>query len=301
MTPSVNAFLSRKPPPLVFAPVLPRHRYAIRDLVLDAESAHAHLDWHEIDQWLEIEPDLVRIAMRGPRIVGVLGLSAPLNGACWVRIAAVEAREDTPTLLTALWHELRPALHQCGVDQVAWLLIREWSGSIAARLGFSHVEDIVTLRRAGVGAPVPATTGGLYIRAMQSADLNAITAVDHAAFHPPWQMTQTDLAEASRIAANATVALIDDVIIGYQMSTLYFDGAHLARLAVSPQAQGHRIGTALVEDVLHHFHRRGVQTMTVNTQDSNHISQRLYERHGFRRNGYDLPVWVIRLDAHRPR
>ena len=84
-------------------------------------------------------------------------------------------------------------------------------------------------------------------------------------------------------------------IIGYQVCTLYRDGAHLARLAVHPGYQGRGIGSVLLNDVLRRFFKRRVYTMTVNTQVSNHRSQHLYQRYGFERNGYDLPVWSIRL------
>ncbi|MCS7070467.1 MAG: GNAT family N-acetyltransferase [Anaerolinea sp.] len=263
----------------------------------DADRAHLHLDWFEIEQWLELEPEYVRIALRGSRIVGVLGLSRPLYGASWVRMAAVDSREDAISIITSLWQELLPSLRQHGVRQVAWLMIRDWTETTAAQIGFHYAEQIVTLRRAAVGAPLSSNgRGQSVVRAFQPADLAAITAVDHAAFQPPWQMSRDDLNAASRIAAYATVAIIDGEIVGYQMSTLYFDGAHLARLAVAPSVQGQGIGGALVEDMLHHFHRRGVQVMTVNTQQSNLISQRLYERHGFRRNGYDLPVWICSLE-----
>jgi RimJ/RimL family protein N-acetyltransferase len=38
-----------------------------------------------------------------------------------------------------------------------------------------------------------------------------------------------------------------------------------------------------------------VRSLTVNTQASNHRSQRLYLRYGFERNGYDLGVWQAHL------
>jgi ribosomal protein S18 acetylase RimI-like enzyme len=66
-------------------------------------------------------------------------------------------------------------------------------------------------------------------------------------------------------------------------------------LAVTPEAQGKGIGSALVADALRRFFRRGIYTMTVNTQANNHRSQRLYHLFGFERNGNDLPVWSIRL------
>jgi ribosomal protein S18 acetylase RimI-like enzyme len=79
------------------------------------------------------------------------------------------------------------------------------------------------------------------------------------------------------------------------MSTLYFDGGHLARLAVLPAARSQGVGRMLVTSMLHHFWRRGVFGVTVNTQESNIASQRLYTRLGFERTGFDLPVWLARL------
>jgi ribosomal protein S18 acetylase RimI-like enzyme len=92
-----------------------------------------------------------------------------------------------------------------------------------------------------------------------------------------------------------TVAERDSAIIGYQLSTLYFDGGHLARLAVHPSAQGGGVGAALLHDLIQRFMRRGVGSITVNTQASNTRSQRLYQRFGFERNGYDLPVWIAEI------
>ena len=91
------------------------------------------------------------------------------------------------------------------------------------------------------------------------------------------------------------MAVQNDAIIGYQISTVYRDGAHLARLAVDPAVQGQGVGKALLADTLRRFFRRGVYSMTVNTQASNGRSQRLYHQFNFERNGNDLPVWSIRL------
>jgi ribosomal protein S18 acetylase RimI-like enzyme len=76
---------------------------------------------------------------------------------------------------------------------------------------------------------------------------------------------------------------------------VYFEGAHLARLAVDPRAQGMGVGAALLNGALRHFARRGLNVMTVNTQHSNDRSQRLYLRAGFRHNGYNMPVWMAEV------
>jgi RimJ/RimL family protein N-acetyltransferase len=38
--------------------------------------------------------------------------------------------------------------------------------------------------------------------------------------------------------------------------------------------------------------------MSVNTQAHNLASQRLYRHFGFRRNGYDPPVWSLDIEAN---
>ena len=136
----------------------------------------------------------------------------------------------------------------------------------------------------------------MQIRLTQPEDLPTLIAVDHAAFAPLWQMDKNEIRQAERISAACTVAEIGGKMVGYQLSTLYFDGAHLARLAVIPALQGRGIARALLADVLKRFERRGVRSMTVNTQASNVRSQRLYTGFGFERNGYDLPVWIAHLD-----
>jgi ribosomal protein S18 acetylase RimI-like enzyme len=62
-------------------------------------------------------------------------------------------------------------------------------------------------------------------------------------------------------------------------------------LAVLPDMQGKRIGAVLLDNLISKFNRRGVRSLTVNTQQSNIRSQRLYARYGFHRNGFDLPIW----------
>src|SRR6185369_15396972 len=142
-------------------------------------------------------------------------------------------------------------------------------------------------RRPPLPIPNEAPPPGLSIRLNEPGDLAAILAVDNHAFTPPWQMERDELRAAVRISACCTVAERDGELIGYQLSTLYFDGAHLARLAVVPETQGIGMARALLIDLLRRFERRGVRTMTVNTQSSNTRSQRLYIGFGFERTGYD--------------
>lgn len=272
-----------------------RNRWAIRDLLARNYYSHSHLDWHDTDQWLDHEAAPIRLAWQHNRLVGVIAASVPLNQTCWVRLAAVADHSDAHPILTMLWNDLASELRTLGVHTVAWLMIRDWPIQYTEAMGFSFREEVVTLRRVNQNPPPDMRPAGLTTRIARAEDLPMMAQVDQAAFSPPWQMTLSEVRQAERISANCTVALWDGQIVGYQLSTLYFDGAHLARLAVTPSMQGKGVGSTLLSDVLRTFARRGVYSMTVNTQASNQVSQRLYLRYDFRHNGYNLPVWMTNL------
>jgi ribosomal-protein-alanine N-acetyltransferase len=157
-------------------------------------------------------------------------------------------------------------------------------------MGFKYVEDVVTLHRTGTQVP-PAYEHNLVLRNGYSEDIADIMRVDHAAFTPPWQMTRADVYHSQRQAASCTLAEYQGQVIGYELSTRHHTSGHLARLAVLPEIQGQRVGAVLLDNLINKFNRRGVRSITVNTQQSNIRSQRLYARYGFRRNGFDIPIW----------
>lgn len=281
--------------PLQIAPYARRDRQAVRELLFRSPFTHTHLDWHDTDDWLDGGEGVVRLAWRDEYLVGLLAVSESLSSTAWVRLAAVQNHVDQAAVLGALWTNVQPELLELGVRRVSLLIIRDWIEPIAAQLGFRHTDDIVTLRRSSAALPDFKIPDGLTIRPTELEDLPTIARVDHAAFAPPWQLSLRELRQADRISASCTVAVRDGQIIGYQLTTLYFDGAHLARLAVQPAAQGSGIGAALVYDLLARFWRRQVHSITVNTQASNTRSQRLYTRLGFHHNGFNLPVWTADL------
>lgn len=278
---------------LILSPYQRKHRIAAHELLVASFHVHTHLDWYEVEDWLGSSGSPVRVAARGGRLSGLMGFSTPLEGASWLRVAAVSDYQDTGSILSALWEDLLPELRALGVRQVAALLLRDWPERYLPRMGFHYLEDIVTLRHSDAREPAEPEVPGCTIRPMRSEDMPTVIAIDHAAFDPPWQMGGEELRRAEESAAWSTIAVsASGEVVGYQMSTLYFDGAHLARLAVLPHTRSRGIGRLLTASMLHYFWRRGVYGITVNTQESNLASQRLYARLAFERTGYDLPVWV---------
>ncbi len=283
---------------LTVTPYQRRNRHAVRDLIFRSYRTHTHLDWHETDQWLEEgERYPMRLVWQNQRLQGVLATSEPLDGTCWVRIAALTDHGDPQPTMRLLWSSLTADLRARGVRTVALLLIRNWLAAYMTALGFTFSEEIITFRRPPAMIPATVPPEDVRIRLTEPRDLPTLITVDHAAFAPLWQMENNEIRQAERISAACTVAEVGTEMVGYQLSTLYFDGAHLARLAVVPKLQGNGIARALLADVLQRFERRGVRAMTVNTQASNLRSQRLYTGFGFERNGYDLPVWIAHLDG----
>lgn len=271
-----------------------RYRGEVRDLLYGSYRSHSHLDWHDTDHWLDRQAAPIRLAWVGGRVVGLMATSEPLNATCWLRLAAVADEMPPQPILTALWGDLLPTLHEQAIHTVALLVLRDWIVRYLEELGFHYAEDIVTLRR-GAQPPARVPVDDLQLRFTHASDMPRIAEIDEAAFAPPWQLTEVELFQAQRVAALSTVAQRDHTVIGYQLTTLHLESAHLARLAVEPESQGQGVGGVLLADLIERLTRRGIRSITVNTQASNTRSQRLYTRFGFQRNGYDLPVWMIEL------
>ena len=279
---------------LTITPYQRRHLQQIRDLLFHSTHVHSHLDWLDSDQWLETGDTITYLAWQRGRLMGMIALSAPLNGSTWIRLAAVADYSDPESVLCLIWNDIVPRLREFNVHTVGLLIVHDWVARYAPTLGFQYGEEIITLARAGYDIPTTLPNQPR-IRVAEIHDIPQLATLDQAAFEPPWQMSLYDLRQAYRIASSCTVAVQDELILGFQISTFFFDGAHLARLAVHPNAQGKGIGGALLGNLLERYTRRSIQMMTVNTQESNFQSRRLYQRFGFEPNGYNLPYWFAHL------
>ena len=103
------------------------------------------------------------------------------------------------------------------------------------------------------------------------------------------------LAEAITQASSASLIEDQGEVLGYQITTSSPFGAHLARLAVQPSHQREGLGTALVNDAIESIQQIGLGQLSVNTQEKNTSSRRLYEKLGFRTTGKEFPVFEIQL------
>lgn len=272
-------------------PYARRHRHELMNLLQSEERLHIHLDWSSVDEWLGDPDTPILLAYQDKTLVGVMAASPPLGGAVWLRLVAFARNVNVDTVMVALWPALKAQLVSSGINLVAVLTLRPWIIPHIERLGFTFLDSIVTLRRDGTQVPPPLRSDVRVRNANWREELDPVTAVDHAAFGPIWQLTSHSLQQAIRSASSFSVAELNGRVVGYQISTLYRDGAHLARLATLPEVQGTGVGGVLLTELVQHFVRRGVLSVTVNTQQTNTKSLQLYKRYGFDFTGLNMDVW----------
>lgn len=260
---------------------------------------HAHLDWQTLPEMLRSADFRCRTAREGTRIRAAVGASlnqSPYDPrkAAWLRlILPGDAPRHDPALDLA-WDALRADLAAEGVALVGMLSLDPWVEIPAERWGFSRTNSVVTLRR-DLGPLPDRPEPPLVIREVRAADMDAVADVDGMAFEAIWHHNRATLEAASRQAATFTVLEDGGQILGYQLSTWHIDTGHLARLAIRPDRQGQGLGALLVGEMIRFFLERNVHHITVNTQENNLSSQRLYQRLGFKLVGHSVAYWSIEL------
>ncbi len=256
---------------------------------------HHHLDWRQVNEWLRDEYRHTLLAYRHNELIGVLALSPPHNGRSWLRLVSLHDHAPETTFNDLL----QAALVHCAqyaIQEIAVLEMEFWLQVQLERSGFCSFDHIVHLIREA--DPIDYQPPRDYkIRAVRQHDLRIIETIDHAAFPALWQMGLNDLQESSHYAVSFTMAVMKKHAVGYQLSTSYSDGIHLARLATWPTAQKRGIGRALVEHLIAQFPRRSI---TVNTQSSNQAARRIYESLGFVNQKIPTPVWHLLLQSPMP-
>ncbi len=279
---------------LTIRPYMRQDRRALLDLNWRSPWTHEHLDWYELEQWLDTERGLALLAWQAEALLGYIGLSQPRAGWAWIRLLAIRDGRMPGAVVEALWQEAEKFCRARGVDSVAILMLTNWLPNYLRRQGFAYADDLISLSH--IGSRLPAQPPAcITLRAAEIEDVPRLADIDQLAFQAPWAISRYDLRQALRAATNATVATANGEALAYQLTVQRPGISHLARLAVDPAFQRRRIGAALLRRLLADLKEQRVEAITVNTQLSNLPSQRLYERYGFFRNGLDHELWQKRL------
>ncbi len=270
----------------------PDDRYAVDAIVTGASYSHVHLDWLDPVNLAGREPFL--IASQDNRPIGVLGCPPDIPGVTWIRVFG--ASEDQLEITwQSLWNEAVVNLIAKDVQRVAALALEEWFAEILEAAGFVRSNAVIFYELELNAANVIEGSSAEIVQPIRTGDAELVLKLDRKAFEPLWQISDESLSTAMIQASSASFIEKDGVAVGYQITTTSPFGAHLARLAVHPSRQREGLGSALVNDAIESVRKYGLDLLTVNTQENNASSRRLYEKFGFELTGREYPVYEIGL------
>jgi len=183
--------------------------------------------------------------------------------------------------LDTLLPRVEEAMRHKGATALAQTGYAPWLTEMLDERGFSVQDWVVTYEWQYQPAPI---RGNLFVtvRPAHRYDLPGLLALDKLIFGPLWHKPIGNLEEALAHAFTFTVAENDGQVVGYQWCEKFREHGHITRLAVRPNWEGKGVGARLLTETLADLVRAGTTWITLNTQESNLRSRRLYERHGFR-------------------
>jgi len=276
---------------LQIRPAVPSDQQQIADLISSQHHIHRHLDWHSPLEWLGHQPYFV--LEKDGCIVAALACPPDPPSIFWIRLFIFDSNLSGLSAWSLLWDATRAEIMSFTNPMIASIATQHWFEAILIENGFTLTQFIVMLEwnRQPYKSYLP--PAGIRLRPMNIDDLPRVAEVDATAFETLWQNSLSALSRAFSQALYASVAENERSVLGYQLSTGNRFGAHLARLAVRPEAQKRGIASALISDLMDHVcHDENLSRVTVNTQSDNSTSLTLYERIGFRRTGEQYPVYT---------
>jgi ribosomal protein S18 acetylase RimI-like enzyme len=269
---------------------VPEDHAQIASLNSHEATIHRHLDWRSPLDWLG-SPNYW-VLEDGNRISAAFSCPEDPPNIAWIRLFGYLPHLSGPEAWQALWNICLSEMARSSRTQVASIVVKQWFQTLLLSSGFQPKQDIVLLELKSENYKSFTMPGEIIIRPMQDEDMQAVSQLDLDAFGSFWHNSYDSMKRAYALAVYASVAVDVSGVIGYQLSTGNPFGAHLARLAVRPQAQGRGIGAALVSDLVHKLDNNHLARLSVNTQADNAASLSLYKKLGFTRTGEHFPVLV---------
>lgn len=212
-------------------------------------------------------------------------LQSSKSTSAWIRWCAISDAVSASTILHPLFDTCENNLQQAGIERTLCIVESvHWLYANLRERGYSHHDEVITMvsRRSTQIPEMHVVPDVTTIRPATDMDIPDIGMVDSQAFEEQWQYPGFVLQRALSGSAYFTVAERAGRIVGYQFATCNDSDAHITRLAVSHDAQGNGIGATLLADSITYLRQQlGVRQITLNTQASNTVSQRLYTRFGF--------------------
>lgn len=254
---------------------------------------HRHLDWHSPLDWIGRRPFL--LAERDAELMAALACPPDPPDVAWIRLFMAIPGDSLRDLWLSLWQPAQNQLAEQGVTKAVVIPLQSWFTQLLQDTGFQLVHQVMVLSWQNPTGRLTENPASVQIRPMTLLDLDRVVEVDAAAFAPIWQNSRETLDAALLQAAQATVILARNEIVGYQISTSSPMGGHLARLAIHPDWQRQHLGYYLLLDLISRFQQSGIWRITVNTQGDNEASLQLYRKVGFCLTGESYEVYQAHI------
>ena len=230
------------------------------------------------------------LTWQGERLVGALIAHVDAGPVAWVRVAALASGLGVGAWLDRVLPPLATGLWRARARMLAWADVGGWAGTALQRRGFRRSNRLITLVKEDWFLP-PLPTVPFALRPAREGEIAGLVRLDHAAFTPPWWLGPHTLLRMVHRAACFLVADHEGRCVGYVEGHRVRQGAHIGRLAVDPAFQGRGVGGWLLAGALRQLWQQGAQRITLNTQEDNLRSRRLYARFGFHPTGRPIDVW----------
>lgn len=123
----------------------------------------------------------------------------------------------------------------------------------------------------------------LSFRRMQESDLDAVLAVEFAAFSHPW--TRGIFLDCVRSGHECWLAFNGQQQVGHGVLSAAAGESHLLNITIKPESQGNGYGLALLDHLMQQAKARDAEVTFLEVRESNQSAARLYERYGFNEIG----------------
>ena len=121
------------------------------------------------------------------------------------------------------------------------------------------------------------------LHAMESADLEAVLAIEQTAYSHPW--TQGNFRDALASGYWVQCLRLQDELLGYVVAMEGVQETHLLNVTVAPARQGQGWAHMMLDALSLWSRRQGAQWLWLEVRESNQRALQVYERYGFRRVG----------------
>ena len=128
-----------------------------------------------------------------------------------------------------------------------------------------------------VSQPLPA------LRAMETADLKAVMAIERASYDSPW--TEAIFRDCLRVGYHCCVYDSESGLLGYGIMSVTAGECHLLNICIHAQYRNYKLGTRLIEYLLALARRKNAGIALLEVRVSNDSAYRLYTRLGFNEIG----------------